>query len=107
MTLLYSRWPRRSPSHCTSCLLSVCCCGLIVFVVDLFHPFNDLAVQGFLNGDMRRRRCQRGAMPMLFSCRAPDHIAGSYFLFWGSFALHPTASRRDDQSLPERMRMPR
>ena len=67
-----SRWPRRSPSHFTSCLLSVCCCGLIVFVVDLFHPLDDLAVQGFLNGDMRHRRCRRGAMPMLFSCRAPD-----------------------------------
>ena len=63
-------------------------------------------VELFLNGDMGHGRSRRGAMPMLFIRRAPDHIARSYFVFWVAVALDPPTPRRYDQRLPERMSVP-
>src|SRR5712691_5136681 len=80
--------------------------GLVLFVADLLHPLDDFAVALFLNGDMGHGRGRRGAMPMLFFRRAPDHVARSYFHFWTAFALHPPTPRRDDQGLPKRVGVP-
>ena len=41
--------------------LLICFGGLVLFVTDLFHPLNRLAVELFLNGDVRHRRRRRGA----------------------------------------------
>src|SRR5262249_4216493 len=78
----------------------------ILFVADLLQPFDDLAVERLLNGEVRHCRGRRGAVPMLFMRRAPDHVARSNFHFGSSIALHPPAPGRDDQRLPKRMRMP-
>ena len=42
---------------------------LILFVADLFHPVDGLAVELFLNGDMGHGRGWRGAMPVLLTGR--------------------------------------
>src|SRR5262245_8016535 len=47
----------------------------VLFVADLFHPIGDLAVEPFLNGDVRHRARGRGAVPVLFAGREPDHVA--------------------------------
>src|SRR5882672_7608253 len=80
--------------------------GPILFVTDLFHPVDRLAVELFHDGDMRHRRHRRCAMPMLLAGRAPDHIAGPDFLFGFAPTLRPAAAGRDEQCLPERVRVP-
>jgi hypothetical protein len=37
---------------------------LVLFVADLFHPLDDLAIERFLDGDMCHGRRRRSAMPM-------------------------------------------
>jgi hypothetical protein len=78
-----------------------------LFVADLFHPVNHLAVEIFLNGDVRHGRGRRGAMPMLFARRKPDHVARPDFFNRAALALRPAATRRHDQGLAQRMRVPR
>src|SRR6266496_2230740 len=80
--------------------------GLVLFVADLFHPVDGLAVEPFQNGDMRHGRGCRGAMPMLFTRRARDHVTRPNFLDRASPALHQTASRCHDQGLAQRMSVP-
>src|SRR5271154_4687117 len=81
--------------------------GSVLFVTHMFHPFNNLAVELFLNGNMRHPGRWRGAMPVLFPGSKPDHITRMNFLHRPAPALRPTAARGDDQRLAERMRMPR
>jgi hypothetical protein len=45
-------------------------------------------------------------MPVFFAGRKPDYIAWPNLLDGPAFALSPAASRRDDECLPERMRVP-
>src|SRR3981081_2237683 len=78
----------------------------VLFVADLFHPIDVLAVQRFLNSDVRHRRRRRCAMPMLQATRKPDYIAGPNFLDRAALTLNPAQARDDDQCLAERMRMP-
>src|SRR5712691_9597694 len=78
----------------------------VLFVADLFHPVDILAVHRLLNGDMGHRGRRRRSVPMLQAGRKPDHIAGPNFLDRSALALNPAEARRDDQSLTERMRMP-
>src|SRR5215475_4666889 len=52
----------------------------ILLVANLFHPVDILAVHRFLNGDMRHPIRWRRPMPMLFTGRKPDDIAGVDFL---------------------------
>jgi hypothetical protein len=47
---------------------------LILFVADLFHPVDGLAVELFLNGDVRHGRGRRSTMPMLLARGEPDHV---------------------------------
>ena len=80
---------------------------MVLFVADLFHPVHDLAVELFLNGDMRHGGGWRGAMPVLLAWREPDHVAGPDFFDRASPALRPAATRRHDQGLTQRMGVPR
>src|SRR5947208_3999025 len=64
--------------------------ALILFIADLFHPVDRLAVERFLNGDVRHRGRRRGAVPMLLTGRKPDHIAWPNFLDRTVPTLHPT-----------------
>ena len=78
----------------------------VLFVADLFHPVDNLAVELFLNGDVRHGRGRRGSMPVLLAGREPDHITGPDLLDRAAPALRPAAASRDDERLTERMRMP-
>src|ERR1700722_14518046 len=46
-------------------------------------------------------------MPVLFAWREPDYVAGMNFLGRSSPALRPSAASGDDESLTERVSMPR
>lgn len=48
----------------------------------------------------------RRPVPVLFAGREPDDIAGAYLLDGSALALHAATAGDDDQSLPERMRVP-
>src|SRR5579859_630194 len=47
---------------------------LVLFVADLFHPIDGLAIELFLNSDMGHRGGWCGTMPMFLTRREPDHI---------------------------------
>src|SRR5437899_10892254 len=55
---------------------------------------------------MSHRGRRRSAVPMLLTRRKPDYIAWPDFLDRCAPTLRPTKARRDDQRLPEWMRMP-
>src|SRR6266496_3869451 len=80
--------------------------ALILRITHLFHPFNKLTVELFLNRDVRHRRHCRGAMPMLLAGGDPDHVAWPDLFDGSGFALNQAAAGGDDQRLPERMSMP-
>src|SRR5439155_8583640 len=52
----------------------------ILLVADFFHPLDDLAVECFLNRDVRHCVGRSSPMPMLQARREPDHIAGTNLL---------------------------
>src|SRR5437016_5979412 len=79
---------------------------LILLVRDFLHPFNDLAVESFLDRDVRHRRRGRRPMPMLFAGRAHDHITRPDFFYGAAPALDPSAAGRHDQRLTEGMDVP-
>src|SRR5206468_8925290 len=102
-----SRLPFPSLRLCIFVLLVGARAGLILPVVDLFHPLDRLAVEPFHDGDVSHGRARRGAVPMLLARRTPDDVTGANPLDRASPALHQTAAGRDDQRLPQRMRVPR
>ena len=79
----------------------------VLFVGDMLHPIHDLAVEPFLNCDVRHGRGGCSAVPMLLSRRESNHIAGVNLLDRAAFPLRPTAAGGHDEGLPKRMRMPR
>src|SRR5689334_8173077 len=79
----------------------------VLLVADLFHPVDGLAVELFLDGDVRHRRGGRCTVPMLLARREPDHVAGTDLLGRTAVALYPAATRRDDQGLAQRVGVPR
>jgi len=46
----------------------------------MFQPLSRFTVEGFLNGNVAHRRAGRGAVPVLFTGRKPNYIAGMDFL---------------------------
>jgi hypothetical protein len=51
-------------------------------------------------------RGRRGAVPLLVTARAPDHVAGAEFDDLLALVLNPAATGRDEQGLAERRRAP-
>src|SRR5882762_8201485 len=79
----------------------------VLFVADLFHPVDDLAVGiALLDGDMGHRGRWRRSVPMLYAGRARDHVTGPDFLDRAAPILRPAKAGRNDQGLTERMRVP-
>src|SRR2546430_6264906 len=76
---------------------------LVLFVADLLHPVDDLAVEVFLDCDVSHGGGRRRAMPVLLARRAPDDVARSNHSDWTTPALHEPAAGRDDQGLTPRM----
>ena len=69
---------------------------LILFVADVLHPIDNLAVQSFLNGDVSHSRGRCSPVPMLLPRREPNHISGTNFLDLTTFPLNPPAACRDN-----------
>src|SRR5439155_15496539 len=78
----------------------------ILFVADLLHPIHGLAIELFLNGDVRHGGGWRGAVPMLLPRREPNHVTGPNLLDRPAPTLGAARARRHDQGLAERVRVP-
>src|SRR5262249_24319824 len=81
--------------------------GPVLFVADRFHPVHRLAVELFLDGDVRHGRGRRGAVPVLLARREPDHVARPDLLDRAAPALGQAAAGRHDQGLAQRVGVPR
>src|SRR3954463_11711238 len=68
----------------------------VLLVRHFLHPVDGLAVELFLNGDVRHEGGGRRAVPVLLARREPDHVAGTDLLDRAALALHPAATGRDD-----------
>src|SRR5437764_9434259 len=79
---------------------------LVLFVADLLHPVDGLAVEPFLNGDVRHGRGWSGTVPMFLTRREPDHVPRSDFLDWTTPALDPATASRHDQGLAQWVAVP-
>ena len=78
----------------------------ILFVAHRFHPVRAGAIEMLINGDVHHGGSRRGAMPMLFTRRDPDHVSGPDFFNRSAPALHPPAAGGDNQMLTQRVGMP-
>jgi hypothetical protein len=78
----------------------------VLFVADRLKPIDVLSVHGFLDRDVRHRVRGRRAVPMPQAGWKPDDIARANFLDRAAFTLHPAETRRDDEGLAQRMRVP-
>src|SRR6266851_9870458 len=79
--------------------------GPVLLVADLFHPVHGLAVELFLNGDVRHGGGRPSAVPMLLTRWKPDHVTGPDVLGWRSPALRETTASRHEQRLTKRVRV--
>ena len=79
----------------------------VLLVGYMLHPFDDFAVELFLDGDVCDRRGGGGTMPVLFAGGKPDDIAWMDVLDRTAFELNPTRSSRNDERLTEWMGVPR
>ena len=77
-----------------------------MLIAHLLHPVDNLAIERFLNGNVRHRGRRCGAVPVFLAGRKPHHVAGSDFFDRGAPALYQPRAGGDDQSLAERMRVP-
>src|SRR5208282_4164894 len=80
--------------------------GLILFVADLFHPLDGLAVELFLNGDVRHGGGRRGTVPVFFTRREPDYVTRPDLLDRATPALGEAAAGSHDQGLAQRVGVP-
>src|SRR4051794_21613718 len=71
--------------------------GTVLFVGDLLEPVDVLAVQRFLDRDVRHRGHGRRAMPVLLLGRDRDHVSGPDLLDGTFPALHQAEPRRNYQ----------
>ena len=78
-----------------------------MFVADLFFPVRGLAVQDLLNGNVGHGSVWRGSVPMFYAGRYPYDIPLSDLLNRATPLLYPAGARCHDQSLAERMVVPR
>src|SRR3954470_2608234 len=81
--------------------------ALVLLITDLLHPVHGLAVELFLNGDVRHRRGRGRAMPVLLVRWEPHHVSRPDLLDRAAVALGKAEAGCDDQRLPERMGVPR
>ena len=79
----------------------------VLFVADMLHPLDHLAVFLFLNCDVRHGGRWRGPMPVFLFRWEPDHITRADFFDRSSPPLNPAAAGGYDESLPKRMGVPR
>lgn len=78
----------------------------ILRVADMFEPVDGLAVQHLLDRDMGHGGGRRGAVPVLFIGREPDHVAGPDLLHRSALALDQAAAGGHHQRLAKGMGVP-
>src|SRR5438874_13201744 len=79
---------------------------LILFVADVLHPIDVLAVERLLGRYVDHAGGRRRAMPMLFVRWNPNHVAGFDLAELAVPALHPAGAGNDEQRLAKWMGMP-
>src|SRR6266567_2172924 len=80
--------------------------GLVLFVADLFHPVNRLAVEPLLNGDVCHGGGGCGPMPMFLLRWEPNHVPRTNVLDGATPALDPARACRHNQRLAQRVGVP-
>jgi hypothetical protein len=78
-----------------------------LFVGNLFHPIRRITIEPFYNGNVRHGSSCRGAVPMFFTRWKPDDVTGPNFFDGAAPTLSQAAACRYDQSLTQRMGVPR
>src|SRR2546421_9985426 len=78
----------------------------VLFVADLLHPVNRLAVEPLLNGDVGHSCGWCGPVPMFLPRREPDHVPWMNVLDGTTPALNPARACRHNQSLAQRVGVP-
>src|SRR2546423_11675329 len=79
---------------------------MVLLIADMLHPVNDLSVELLLDRKVSHAGNRRGSVPVLFTGRKPDHIAGANLLDWTACALHPATACGHDKSLSQWMSVP-
>src|SRR5436190_1377870 len=79
----------------------------VLLLTHLLHPIDVLAIERFLDGDVRHRRRRRRAVPVLLVRWKPYDVSGPDLVDGATGALHPTEAGGDDQRLTQGMGMPR
>src|SRR5512135_1989790 len=80
--------------------------AVVLFVADLFHPIDGLAIEPFLNGDMRHGCGWCGPVPMFLPRREPDYVPRTNFFNRATPALDPARACRHNQGLAQRVGVP-
>src|SRR5262249_21877550 len=80
--------------------------AVVLLVGDVLEPFNVLAVEVFLQGDMHHVGIRAGAVPVLLAGRDPHGIARPNFPDRRAPELHPADAGNDVQGLAERVGVP-
>src|SRR3954452_23781859 len=78
----------------------------ILFSAHMLQPIDHLAVEPLLNGDVRHGCRGRRPVPVLLARRKPHHATRMDLLDRAALPLDPAAAGRDDERLPERVRVP-
>src|SRR3954468_9156294 len=80
--------------------------AFVLIVGDVFEPFDSLAIELLLQGNVRHRVCRRRPMPMLFARRKPDNVTRPDLFDRSAPGLRAAAPVSGDERLPERMGVP-
>src|SRR5689334_11716411 len=91
----------------SSALFGFCSSRCVLFVADLLEPLDHLAVQRLLDRNVSHRCAGTCPVPVFLVGRAHDHVPGPDLHGRLTPALREATPSSDDQSLTERMRMPR
>src|SRR5215469_7667268 len=78
----------------------------VLLVRDLFEPLDSLAIERFLNRDVRHGNRWARAVPMLLAGLEPHHIARPDFFAGAAPFLGPAESGQDNERLAKRVCMP-
>src|SRR5205823_8825115 len=103
----YSPTSLKETSDSRLCLTLLANFGEVFLVGHLLQPVDDFAVERLLDRDMAHAGRCGGAVPVPLAGRTHDHVAGADFAFGAAPALHPAGTGGDDQSLAQRMGVPR
>src|SRR5262249_58018303 len=78
----------------------------VLGVADVLEPFDRLAVERLLDGDVGHGGVRRGAVPVLLAGRKPDDVARPDLLDRAALALRPAQPEGAHQGLTEPVDLP-